>query len=87
MKQRKKKDKKEKKDVIGFDLSMMRPFMEGLLKNMEGGIFAIDLNKNIIFFKFFQILLSYSVVQVRLVDEVGFLYTFTCYSQYFCCDF
>jgi two-component system NtrC family sensor kinase len=50
VKPRKDKDKKEKKDVIGFDLSMMRPFMEGLLKNMEGGIFAIDLNKNIIFF-------------------------------------
>ncbi|MGB7055681.1 MAG: ATP-binding protein [bacterium] len=50
MNRRNEKDKKEKKDVIGFDLSMMRPFMEELLKNMEGGIFAIDLNKNILFF-------------------------------------
>jgi PAS domain S-box-containing protein len=50
MKKRSNKGKKKKKDVIGFDVSMMRPFMEGLLKNMEGGIFAVDLNKKIIFF-------------------------------------
>lgn len=49
MKKRKNKGQK-KKEVIGFDVSMMRPFMEGLLKNMEGGIFAIDLNRKIIFF-------------------------------------
>ncbi|KPK64454.1 hypothetical protein AMJ83_01705 [candidate division WOR_3 bacterium SM23_42] len=49
MKKRKNKGQK-RKEVIGFDVSMMRPFMEGLLKNMEGGIFAIDLNRKIIFF-------------------------------------
>jgi len=49
VKKRKNKGQK-RKEVIGFDVSMMRPFMEGLLKNMEGGIFAIDLNRKIIFF-------------------------------------
>jgi two-component system NtrC family sensor kinase len=39
-----------KKDAIGLDISVMRPFIEGILKNMEGGIFTIDMNKRIIFF-------------------------------------
>ncbi len=33
--------------VTGLDLSVMRPFLEGLLKNMEGGVFTIDLDKRI----------------------------------------
>lgn len=40
----------KKKELIGLDLSLMRPLIEGLLKNMEGGVFTVDLNKKIIFF-------------------------------------
>jgi len=36
--------------VHGLDLEVMRPFLEGLLKNMEGGVFTIDLNKNVMSF-------------------------------------
>jgi len=36
--------------VIGLDFEVMRPLLEGLLKNMEGGVFTVDLNKNIISF-------------------------------------
>lgn len=38
------------KRTIGLDLEVMRPLLEGLLKNMEGGVFTIDTNKNIISF-------------------------------------
>ena len=36
-----------KKELIGLDLSVMRPFLEGLLKNMIGGVFSIDMEKRI----------------------------------------
>ena len=32
----------KKHDVKGLDISLMRPFIEGLLKNMEGGVFTVD---------------------------------------------
>lgn len=35
------------KKLVGLDLSVMRPLLEGLLKNMEGGVYTIDLNKEI----------------------------------------
>ncbi len=38
------------KETFGLDLSVMRPFLEGLLKNMEGGVFTVDLDKRIISF-------------------------------------
>ncbi|MCK4672710.1 PAS domain S-box protein [candidate division WOR-3 bacterium] len=41
---------KKKERPTGLDLSVMRPLLEGLLKNMEGGIFTIDLDKRIISF-------------------------------------
>jgi len=28
--------------TVGLDLEVMRPLLEGLLKNMEGGVFTID---------------------------------------------
>ncbi len=40
----------KRKKLTGLDLDVMRPLIEGLLKNMEGGVFTIDLDKNIIFF-------------------------------------
>jgi len=36
--------------TVGLDLEVMRPLLEGLLKNMEGGVFTIDLEKNIVSF-------------------------------------
>ncbi len=36
--------------VFGLDFEVMRPLVEGLLKNMEGGVFTIDLDKNVITF-------------------------------------
>ena len=36
--------------MVGLDLSVMRPLIEGLLKNMEGGVFTVDLNKRILSF-------------------------------------
>ncbi|NOR17586.1 PAS domain S-box protein [candidate division WOR-3 bacterium] len=41
---------KKKERPTGLDLSVMRPLLEGLLKNMEGGVFTIDLDKRIISF-------------------------------------
>ncbi len=35
------------KKFVGLDLSVMRPLLEGLLKNMEGGVFTVNLNKEI----------------------------------------
>ena len=32
---------------MGLDLSVMRPLLEGLLKNMEGGVYTVNLNKEI----------------------------------------
>lgn len=40
----------QKKKLVGLDFEVMRPLLEGLLKNMEGGVFTIDLDKNIIAF-------------------------------------
>lgn len=40
----------KKHDVKGLDISLMRPFIEGLLKNMEGGVFTVDLDKRILSF-------------------------------------
>jgi two-component system NtrC family sensor kinase len=40
----------KKKKTTGFDLSVMRPLLEGLLKNMEGGVFTVDLEKRIMSF-------------------------------------
>ncbi len=40
---------KENKNT-GLDLSVMRPFLEGILKNMEGGVVTIDLDKRIMSF-------------------------------------
>ncbi|MCK4673863.1 PAS domain S-box protein, partial [candidate division WOR-3 bacterium] len=37
----------KKRKIIGLDLSVMRPLIEGLLKNMEGGVFTVDLDKKI----------------------------------------
>lgn len=36
-----------KQKVVGLDLDVMRPFLEGLLRNMEGGVLTVDLNKRI----------------------------------------
>ncbi len=36
-----------KQEVIGLDVELMRPFLEGLLRNMEGGVLTVDLNKRI----------------------------------------
>jgi two-component system NtrC family sensor kinase len=36
--------------LTGLDLSLMRPMLEGLLKNMEGGVFTVDLDKKIMSF-------------------------------------
>lgn len=35
------------KKLIGIELEVMRPFIEGLLKNIESGVFTINLNKEI----------------------------------------
>ncbi len=35
------------KKLVGLDFELMRPFLENLLKNMEGGVFTVDLNKQI----------------------------------------
>ncbi len=35
---------------MGLDLSIMRPLLEGLLKNMEGGVFTVDMDKKIMSF-------------------------------------
>lgn len=35
---------------VGLDLSTMRPLLEGLLKNMEGGLYVVNLNKEIVLF-------------------------------------
>jgi two-component system NtrC family sensor kinase len=40
----------KKGDVVGLDLSIMRPLLEALLKNMEGGVMTIDLDKHILSF-------------------------------------
>jgi PAS domain S-box-containing protein len=40
----------KKNEVKGLDISLMRPFIEGLLKNMEGGVFTVDLDKRILSF-------------------------------------
>jgi len=40
----------EKRKVIGLDIHLMRPLLEGLLKNMEGGVFTVDLDKRITLF-------------------------------------
>ncbi|MGB9721550.1 MAG: two-component system sensor histidine kinase NtrB [bacterium] len=34
-----------KDEPVGLDFEIMRPFLEGLLRNMEGGVFTVDLNK------------------------------------------
>jgi len=39
-----------KKLIAGLDLSTMRPFLEGLLRNMQGGVFTVNLDKVIISF-------------------------------------
>lgn len=39
-----------KKTIVGLDLSTMRPFIEGLLRNMQGGVFTVNLDKVIISF-------------------------------------
>ncbi|RKX71651.1 hypothetical protein DRP53_00775 [candidate division WOR-3 bacterium] len=36
-----------RKELIGLDLAVLRPFLEGLLKNMVGGVFSIDMEKRI----------------------------------------
>jgi two-component system sensor histidine kinase AtoS len=33
--------------IVGLDIDVIRPFLESLLKNMEGGVVTIDLNKKI----------------------------------------
>lgn len=33
--------------VVGLDIDVMRPFLESLLKNMGGGVFTVNLNKQI----------------------------------------
>lgn len=35
------------KKVIGLDFELIRPFLENLLKNMEGGVLTVDLNRQI----------------------------------------
>jgi len=44
-------DKKQKKksvnDAVGLDFSMAKPFLEGLLGHMQGGVFTIDKEKRI----------------------------------------
>ncbi|HIE05878.1 MAG TPA: PAS domain-containing protein [bacterium (Candidatus Stahlbacteria)] len=39
-----------KKKLVGLDLSVLRPFLEGLLKNMVGGVFSVDMEKRILSF-------------------------------------
>lgn len=36
-----------KQEVIGLDIELMRPLLEGLLRNMEGGVLTVDINKRI----------------------------------------
>lgn len=40
----------KKRKPTGLDLTVMRPMLEGLLKNMEGGVFTVDLDKKIVSF-------------------------------------
>jgi len=40
----------EEKKAVGLDLEVMRPLLEGLLKNMEGGVLITNLDKKIIAF-------------------------------------
>ncbi len=40
----------EEKKVVGLDLEVMRPLLEGLLKNMEGGVLITNLDKKTIAF-------------------------------------
>ncbi len=43
-----KKGKSDKsREVVGLDISVMRPFLNGLLSHMQGGVFTIDLDKRI----------------------------------------
>jgi len=35
------------KKIVGLGLEVMRPLLEGLLKNMDGGVFTIDLDKKV----------------------------------------
>ncbi len=37
----------QKKDMSGLELEVMRPFLEGLLRNMEGGVLTVNLNRQI----------------------------------------
>lgn len=39
-----------RKAVVGIDITTMRNFLEGLLKNMQGGVFTLDTNKRIVSF-------------------------------------
>lgn len=39
-----------KKELIGLDLAVLRPLLEGVLKNMVGGVFSVDLGKRVISF-------------------------------------
>lgn len=39
-----------RRPVIGIDISTMRNFLEGLLKNMQGGVFTLDMNRKIVSF-------------------------------------
>lgn len=36
--------------MVGLDLEVMRPLLEGILKNMEGGVFTVNLDKRIVAF-------------------------------------
>ncbi len=44
------KEKVSQKPIVGLELSMMRPFLEGLLLHMQGGIFTINKEKKLTFF-------------------------------------
>jgi two-component system NtrC family sensor kinase len=39
-----------RRPVIGIDISAMRNFLEGLLKNMQGGVFTLDMDQRIVSF-------------------------------------
>jgi len=39
-----------RRPAVGIDISTMRNFLEGLLKNMQGGVFTLDMNRRIVSF-------------------------------------
>jgi two-component system NtrC family sensor kinase len=42
--------RRTRRPVVGIDISTMRNLLEGLLKNMQGGVFTLDMNRRIMSF-------------------------------------